>query len=75
MKTLLISILVMLALQGCSQKQLYQTVQQSQTTKCLKYVGPEREACERQLNEKSYEEYKRSKEELKAKKSEEQNKH
>lgn len=65
MRILLIASLALLGLQGCSQKQLYQTVQQSEASRCLKYVGPEREACEQRLNSQSYEEYKQAQKELK----------
>lgn len=42
---------------GCTKKQLYNTVQQTNESRCRAKVGPDREQCLAELNKKEYQEY------------------
>lgn len=48
---------VVLSLAGCTKKQLYNTVQQTNESRCKTKVGPEREQCLAELNKKDFQEY------------------
>ena len=64
MRRMVIGLLfIMLWITGCSNKQIYEGIQQNRQYECEKLVAPQREECLRQHSE-SYEDYQRSREEL-----------
>ncbi|GHE97507.1 hypothetical protein [Thalassotalea profundi] len=42
---------------ACTNKQLYNTIQETNESRCRAKVGPEREQCFAELNTKNYQEY------------------
>lgn len=51
-------------LTACTHKAVYQTIQQSNESRCRAKVGAEQEQCNKALNQKSFDEYEAERKEL-----------
>jgi len=65
MRTGLTLILITTGVVACSQQNWYQGVQSAQTAQCMKEPLSEYKDCEQQSGEASYEDYKKSQQQLK----------
>ncbi len=57
-------LLILVIISACSAKQLYNAGKINREHHCREYVGPEREQCLKELNNKSYEDYQRERQQV-----------
>ncbi|GLX78382.1 hypothetical protein tinsulaeT_17220 [Thalassotalea insulae] len=57
-------LLILLTISACSSKELYDAGKQNRQSYCREYVGPEYEQCLKEINNKSYEDYQRERQQV-----------
>lgn len=63
-KSLLLAVIGLYLLSGCSAKELYNVGIKQQETHCNQYVGSEKEQCLRDINQKSYDVYQQERQQV-----------
>lgn len=63
-KRLLLGVIGLYLLSGCSAKALYNAGIKQQETHCNQYVGSEKEQCLQSINQKSYEVYQQERQQV-----------
>lgn len=63
-QSLLLGVIGLYLLSGCSAKALYNAGIKQQETHCNQYVGSEREQCLQSINQKSYEVYQQERQQV-----------
>lgn len=64
LKTVLFCVTFSLALSACTSKELYNAGKANRESHCKAYVGPEREQCLQEVNQKSYEVYEQERQQV-----------
>lgn len=64
LKKVLFCVIFSSALTACTSKELYNAGKVNRESRCKEYVGPEREQCLQEINQKSYDVYERERQQV-----------